>query len=272
MLVTEKPGLKWTELAPKIGSVLEAEVSTLLSEEAGAEIRSMLEQRGVVVVRELNLNDEQQVAFTKNLGPMATDVFKITMDKRINPLAEYTKGAFYWHIDGTTAEVPIFASIMSGRKLSNTGGQTEFSNTYAAYDDLPDSEKTALDKLRVVHMFETSQRYVNPEHTYADVQDWQRFPPNSLPLVWKHRSGRKSLVLGSTASHVEGMGVQESLALLTRLRDYATQPQFVYRHEWTVGDLVMWDNTGTMHRAIAYPHDSGRLMHRTTIQGDEPLS
>lgn len=151
-------------------------------------------------------------------------------------------------------------------------GQTEFSNTYAAWDDLPDAEKAALEKLKVVHMFEVSQRFVKPEPSWTELQAWQKFQPRTLPLVWTHRSGRKSLVLGSTASHVEGMDLREGWALLTRLRDYATQPQFVYRHEWRLGDLVIWDNTGTMHRALPYALDSGRLMHRTTVQGEEPFA
>jgi alpha-ketoglutarate-dependent taurine dioxygenase len=90
--------------------------------------------------------------------------------------------------------------------------------------------------------------------------------------VWTHRSGRKSLVLGSTASHIAGMDLREGWALLTRLRDWATQPQFVYRHEWTVGDMVIWDNSGTMHRATHYELSSGRMMHRTQIAGDEPIA
>ena len=272
MPLIEKTRLARTDLSPKIGSELKADVATLLSGEVGAEIRAILEQRGVVAFRELNLTDEQQVVFTQTLGPLAEKIFKISMDAREQPLFEYTKGAFFWHIDGTMSDVPIFASIMSCRRVSPVGGETEFANTYAAWDDLPPSEQKALEELRVAHMFEASQRMVNPEPSYATVQDWQRFAPHTIPLVWTHRSGRKSLVLGATASHVEGMSAQESFALLTRLREYATQPQFVYRHEWTVGDMVIWDNSGTMHRAMPYPHDSGRLMHRTTIQGDEPFA
>jgi alpha-ketoglutarate-dependent taurine dioxygenase len=272
MLVAEKSKLVRTDLSPRIGTEFEADIDTLVGGEVGAQIRAILEERGVVVFRELNLSDEQQEAFTATLGPVAEKIFKISMDKNEQPLFEYTKGAFFWHIDGTMSQVPIFASIMSGRRISPIGGQTEFANTYAAYDDLPEAEKEALGEIRVAHMFEASQRMVNPEPSYATVQDWQRFGPNVLPLVWTHRSGRKSLVLGATASHVVGMDPQESFALLARLREHATQPQFVYRHEWSVGDLVIWDNTGTMHRALAYPHDSGRLMHRTTIRGDEPFA
>lgn len=273
MLASSKPKLSATDLTPRIGSELRADIDALLSGEFAAEIRSILEQRGVVLFREINLTDEQQLAFTRTLGgAMEKEVFKISMDPKVNPVAEYTKGAFYWHIDGTMSDVPILASIMSGRRLALEGGETEFCNTYAAWDDLPESEKQALEKLKVVHMFEVSQRYVRPEPTYAELHAWQTFQPNTLPLVWTHRSGRKSLVLGSTASHVEGMDLREGWALLTRLREYATQPQFVYRHEWTVGDMLIWDNTGTMHRAMPYALDSGRLMHRTTIQGEEPFA
>jgi len=264
-----------TDLTPRIGSEIRADLATLMSGSKAQEIRRLLEERGVAAFREINLSDEQQVAFTKTLGQIVDEgennIYKITMDPAENAQAEYLKGAFYWHIDGTMSDVPILASIMSSRRLSPTGGQTEFSNTYAAYDDLPESEKKALEKLKVVHMLEVTQRYVNPEPTYAELRAWQKLLPRTLPLVWKHRSGRKSLVLGSTASHVEEMDLREGWALLTRLREWATQPQFVYRHEWKLGDLVIWDNTGTMHRALPYPLDSGRLMHRTKLHGEEPF-
>lgn len=267
-------GFERTDLTERIGSEIITDVDTLLSGTISDAIRELLEERGVVAFRELNLTDEQQIAFTKTLSTVSQsyEITRITMDPLENPRADYIKGAFYWHIDGTMLHTPIFASVMSARRLSQTGGQTEFANTYAAYDDLPEADKQALEDLKVVHMFETAQRYVTPEPSYQQLCDWQQHQPNVLPLVWTHRSGRKSLVLGSTASQIEGMEPRESSALLTRLRDWATQPQFVYRHEWTLGDLVIWDNTGTMHRALAYPLDSGRLMYRTQIAGDEAFT
>jgi alpha-ketoglutarate-dependent taurine dioxygenase len=75
-----------------------------------------------------------------------------------------------------------------------------------------------------------------------------------------------------TAQQVEGKDAMESEELLVRLRDWATQPRFSYRHTWAVGDMVIWDNTGTMHRALPYAHDSGRLMHRTKLEGEEPFA
>jgi alpha-ketoglutarate-dependent taurine dioxygenase len=270
--------LAWSvnALAPLIASEIRADIPTLLSGSHAGQIRELLEERGVVAFRKLNLTDQQQVTFTKTLGTIVDEgennIYKITMDTGENANAEYLRGAFYWHIDGTMSDIPVLASIMSARRLAPVGGETEFSNTYAAYDHLPAAEKEKLDSLRVVHSFEATQRYVKPEPSYAQLQDWQRRGSNTLPLVWKHRSGRKSLVLGSTASYVEGMSPEASSDLLCRLRDYATQPRFVYQHSWTVGDLVIWDNTGTMHRALPYAFDSGRMMHRTKLQGEEPFA
>ena len=95
---------------------------------------------------------------------------------------------------------------------------------------------------------------------------------SELPLVWSHRSGRKSLVLGCTAYQVTDMDFKAGTELLVKLREWATQPEFVYRHEWTVGDTVIWDNTGTMHRAIPYDPDCGRMMHRTKLEGEEAFA
>lgn len=264
------------DLEPRIGTAIHTDAETLLSGAFAKDIRVALESRGVIAFPGINLSDAEQVAFTRTLGQIVEEgegnIYKITMDPTENAQAEYLKGAFYWHIDGTMSDMPILASIMSAKRLSPVGGDTMFSNTYAAFDDLPESEQRALEKLNVVHMFEVTQRYVTPEPSWELLQSWQQFPPKTLPLVWKHRSGRKSLVLGSTASHVDGMDLQEGWALLTRLRDHATQPQFVYTHHWAIGDMVIWDNTGTMHKATAYPLDSGRMMHRTKLEGEEPFA
>lgn len=264
------------DLKPRIASELKVDKDVLLRGAVSAEICALLEQRGVVVVREINLSDAEQIAFTRTLGPTVdinkSGISKISIDPTESPRADYIRGAFFWHIDGTMLPEPIGAAVLTGRRLSPTGGDTEFCNTYAAYDDLSDADKTALETIKVVHTLEASQRYITPEPTFAELQEWQAFPDRVLPLVWKHRSGRKSLVLGCTASYVVGMNPRESTALLTRLRDWATQPQFVYQHKWKVGDMVIWDNSGTMHRATLYPLDSGRMMHRTQTAGVESIA
>jgi alpha-ketoglutarate-dependent taurine dioxygenase len=261
---------------PRTGAEIRLDRETLLSGREAETIRKVLEQRGVVFFRGLSITDEQQVQIARSLGKIVegegeAGIYKITLDEKVNKKADYLKGSMFWHFDGSLQPYPNLAAILRAVRLSSEGGQTEFCNTYAAYDDLPDAEKRAIASLRVVHSAVRSQFYVRPEMSYEELAMWQKAPTKSCPIVWTHRSGRKSLLLGATADYVEGLSVEESRALLARLRDWATRPQYVYRHEWQVGDLLIWDNTGTMHRALPYAVDSGRLMHRTILAGEEPL-
>lgn len=263
-------------IKPMIGAVVETDKEVLLSGHHAHKIRDMLEDRGVVVFPKVGFTDEEQVAFTRTLGKfvpeMHGDVLKLTMDKKINPQADYAKGAFFWHIDGTMQRVPLFASMLTARKLAPVGGNTEFCNTYAAWDALPEEDKQTLDGLQVVHSLVSAQLYVQPEPALEEFEGWAKLGTNQLPLVWTHESGRKSLVLGSTAEYIVGMDPVESRRLLIRLREWATQERFSLSHSWTVGDAVIWDNTGTMHRAMAYPLDCGRQMHRTKLEGEEAFA
>ncbi|AGP65426.1 taurine catabolism dioxygenase TauD/TfdA [Mycobacterium intracellulare subsp. yongonense 05-1390] len=274
-------GLSTTRLdvidcTPLIGSEIKTDFDTLLSGREAEAIRAILEQRGVVFFRGLQISDEQQVTIAKTIGSIVQNegeggIYKISLDTNVNQRAEYLKGSLFWHFDGSLQPYPNLATLLRAMKLSDSGGQTEFCNTYAAYEELPEADKAAIAGLRVVHSAERSQYYVRPEMSYEEIAFWQKSPTKSCPMVWTHRSGRKSLLLGATADYVVDLPVEESRALLARLRDWATQPRYVYRHEWQLGDLLIWDNTGTMHRALPYAADSGRLMHRTVLAGEEPL-
>jgi alpha-ketoglutarate-dependent taurine dioxygenase len=268
--------LEIVDCTTAIGSEIRTDLETLLGGREAENIRATLEQRGVIFFRGLQISDEQQVAIARTLGNIVQNegeggIYKISLDKNVNQRAEYLKGSMFWHFDGSLQPYPNLATLLRAMALSDSGGQTEFCNTYAAYEDLPDADKETIADLRVVHSAERSQYYVRPEMSYDEITFWQKSPTKSCPMVWTHQSGRKSLLLGATADYVIGLPVEESRALLARLRDWATQPQYVYRHEWQLGDLLMWDNTGTMHRALPYAVDSGRLMHRTVLAGEEPL-
>lgn len=147
-----------------------------------------------------------------------------------------------------------------------------FRELFLSDQDLPETERKALEGIKVRHALEATQRMVNPQPTLAELRRWRTRPSQSHPLVWHHRTGATSLVLGATSHYVEGMSPEDGAMLLCRLQDYATQDQYVYRHQWKVGDFLLWDNTGTMHRADSCPLDGKRLMHRTTLHGEEPLS
>jgi alpha-ketoglutarate-dependent taurine dioxygenase len=277
MAVMEQTRLAYREIKPHIGAEVLATRDALLSGVHAADLRQLLEQRGVLVFPEAGFGEDELVAFTRTLGAYAPDLpndraTPISIDPHSGTNADYTRASFFWHFDGFMNDVPIRASIMCAKALSPTGGETQFCNTYAAYEALPEERKAQLEGLRAVHALAGAQRALDPEPSYETFQQWLKVRRNTLPLVWKHRSGRESLVIGNTAVNVVGMDPLDGLELLVWLRDWATQERFRYGHAWRLGDAVMWDNTGTLHRVTPYPADSGRLMIRTKLAGEEPFA
>jgi len=237
-----------------------------------------LEENGVLVFPELHIDDATQVAFSKRLGRVEVfgkgelpEIFRVTLDPKNNRLAEYLRGTFDWHIDGLTENILIMATLLSAYAVASSGGETEFASTYAAYDDLTDHEKERFESVRVVHTLEAAQRLVNDDPSPEELATWRTRPPKEHPLVWTHRSGRRSLVLGATASHVVGMDLDQGRAFLDELRARATRPARVYGHECSVGEMVIWNNRGVLHPACRYDDASPRDMHRTTLFGEEPV-
>jgi len=275
MTVNTKP------LSDSVGAeVLDVDVDRMLHDETLAdECLDLLDRYGVLVFRELHLDDDTQVAFSRRLGPVervgrqadGAEIFRVTLDPAKNPAADYLKGTFDWHIDGMTDDIPIMATVLSAHEVAASGGDTEFASTYQAYEDLSADEQEKALGTRVVHSFLAAQKLSHPNASDADIEMWSKRPPKTHPLVWRHGNGRKSLVLGATTDHVEGMDVDDGKAYLAELLDRSTVPERVYRHEWAVGDLVIWDNRGVLHRATRYDPTSARDMHRTTIAGNEAV-
>jgi alpha-ketoglutarate-dependent taurine dioxygenase len=273
---------------PHIGGVVHVSKEHLFDKETIAAVQEALEERSVLIFPQMNLSASEQLAFTDKLGQRVNynqkapgsgtdgeeDVYTVTLDKQINTQPEYVLGTFFWHIDGVTIDQPLpKATLLTARKLSSTGGQTEFASTYAAYDNLPENEKEEFDKLRVVHKMEASMRPVFEAMSPEDLERWRNMSTvMTHPLVWKHESGRKSLVIGSHADAVVDQPIAHGRSLLVRLQEWAAQPDFSYRHFWKEGDLVIWDNCGCMHRVVPYDENSGRRMQRTTIAGEEKVA
>lgn len=262
-------------LSPHLG-VQVTGVGDLLDDALIGRCDEALKWRGVLLIRGLHLDDEAQLAFCRRLGRVVSlrgrEIFTVSLDPSKNPTAEYLKGTFHWHLDGTTDPTPVRATTLTARHVAMVGGGTEFASTYAAYENLPEKRRERYDGLRVVHSFEAAQRRANPEPTERELASWRTVPTQETPLVWKRRDGRRSLVIGATADHIVGMDPDESAELLEELLDWSTQERFRYTHEWEVGDFVMWDNTGMLHRALPYDPSSERTLHRTTIVGDEAFA
>jgi alpha-ketoglutarate-dependent sulfate ester dioxygenase len=274
-----------TKLSDSVGAeVTGLDPAHLASDDpVGETILDALEDNGVLVFRGLRLDPETQVAFCRRLGEVdhssdghhpVPGIYPITLDASKNSSAAYLKATFDWHIDGCTPigdDCPQKATVLSAVQVAEWGGETEFANSYAAYDALSDEEKVRFGALRVVHSLEASQRRITPDPTPEEVARWRSRRTHEHPLVWTHRSGRKSLVLGASADYVVGMDLEEGRALLSELLDRATVPENVYSHDWSVGDTVIWDNRGVLHRAAPYDPSSAREMLRTTVLGDEPI-
>ncbi len=256
-----------------------ADVATLLHDPlVPSWVLAALETHGALIFRGLHLDDTAQVAFSKRLGRVEVfgkgdhpEIFVVTLDPAKSRSAAYLKGTFDWHIDGMTEDIPIMATLLSARGVAAEGGETEFASSYMAFEDLTDEEKERLLQVRVVHSFEAAQLLHRPDPSPEERAMWRQRAPKEHPLVWTHDSGRRSLVVGATTDHVVGMEPAESRAFLDDLVIRSTRPERVYRHHWEVGDLVIWDNRGVLHRALPYDPASERDMHRTTLYGNEAI-
>jgi alpha-ketoglutarate-dependent taurine dioxygenase len=271
--------LETRKLSPTVGAeVLEVDGDRLLHDRALPDaLLEALEEHGVLLFPEIGIDDEEQVAFGRRLGDLVArpghpipEITAITQDPE-NPLAEYLRGNMQWHIDGAMDDIPCKAGILTARVMAPGDGATEFASTYAAFDHLTEKEKERIAGYRVIHALEATLRPMYPNPSQEQLADWRSRRSREHPLVWQHRSGRKSLLFGATADRVVGLDLEEGRALLADLLDRATRPERVLRHEWTVGDMVVWDNRGVIHRVTRYESSSTRELHRATVAGDEPV-
>ena len=270
-------------IKPGVGAIVRCGRKALFEPGAAARCLELIDKHGALVFPRLGLSDAEQLAFTDALGARvnftrdvpggdkdAKDVYTITLDPKINNEPEYVYGSWFWHLDGACMNIPMpRITMLSCRHPAPKGGETEFANTFAAYDALPEDEKKALEDLRVMHSVAAGVREIAAPETLNPVRREYR---HEHPLVFTHENGRKSLMIGYTADYIIGMNRAESRALLARLQDWAAQPAFSCRHSWQEGDFAMWNNRGVLHRALPYAADSGRKMNRTSVSGIVPAA
>ncbi|MEJ0072356.1 MAG: TauD/TfdA family dioxygenase [Pseudomonadota bacterium] len=256
-----------------------------------AEIEAAIHRHAVLIFPDQTIDDEQQIAFSGLFGPLESAAKRLlkgttarierqeiadvsNLDENNRVLAEndrrrlYSLGNRLWHTDASFRRIPARYSMLSARVIPPEGGETEFADMRAAYDELPAVMKTRIDGLVAEHSVWYSRGLVGT----FEVNEEERaaLPPVPQVLVRTHAgSKRRSLYLAAHAFRIRGLPDAEGKALLDELTEFATQPRFVYTHQWTVGDLVMWDNRCTMHRGRAYDDTRYRRdMHRTTVRDD----
>jgi len=281
----------------QVGPCLAAEVDGLdltrpLSPEAVAAIHAGMDTYAVLVFHDQKLDDEQQLVFTRSLGEIEhaigtslrapdelrlpttfADVSNLDKDQKVFARADrrrlFALGNRLWHSDSSFKAIPAKYSLLHARSVPSRGGNTEFADMRAAWDALDAETRAEVEDLVCEH----SQIFSRQQLGFTDFTDEERarFAPVRQRLVRTHPvTGRRSLYLSSHAGTILGWPVPEARAFLRDLVEHATQRQFVYAHRWRVGDLVMWDNRQTMHRARPFPAHEPRDMRRTTLAGDGP--
>ena len=271
------------------GEVEGADLTRPLTPEEVAAIHAGMDVHAVLVFHGQKLDDEQQLAFSRSLGELehaigtslrGPDEYRLpttfadvsNLDKEHKVFARddrrrlFAIGNRLWHSDSSFKPVPAKYSILHARSIPSKGGNTEFADMRTAYDALDAETRAEIEDLICEH----SQLFSRQQLGFTDFTDEERarFAPVRQRLVRTHPStGRKSLYLSSHAGSIVGWPVPEARAFLRDLVEHATQRQFVYAHRWEVGDLVMWDNRRTMHRARPFPAHEPRDMRRTTLVG-----
>jgi alpha-ketoglutarate-dependent taurine dioxygenase len=241
----------------------------------------------VLVFRDQDLDAQQQFDFTLNFGELENHVIRASdgahtplvhvvsnLDHAGEPtLTPNSHGNYFWHTDKSYHDIPSLTTLLHAKTLPPEGGDTQFANMHLGYERLSQTRKQQLHGLRVIHSWEASR--INTGNRPASEDEKRERPPVEHPLVRTHPdSGRKLLYLGAHTSHIVGMPGDEGKALLAELLDLCTQPDYIYTHRWSAGDLVMWDNRCLVHRALSN-YDMAhcpRVLHRTVVRGSKPYS
>ena len=254
-------------------------------------VEETMARYAVVVIRDQHIDDEQHLRFSRAFGPLELppnlgmssqrrrlrpelyDASNLDENGELlaadSPRRRYNRGNELFHTDSSFNDLPTKWSLLLAHVLPPTGGNTEFTDLRAVYADLPAATKTRLETLVAEHNLWHSRE----RGGFTAVTDEMKrlMPPVRHPVVRTAADGRRTLYIGAHASHIVGWPIDEGRALLQELATLAAEPRFVYAHQWRDGDLVIWDNRCTMHRAAAvddlrHPRD----LRRTTINEHGP--
>jgi alpha-ketoglutarate-dependent 2,4-dichlorophenoxyacetate dioxygenase len=274
------------------GDVSAIDISQKLSQEQVAAIEAGMDRYAVLVFRDQQLTDDQQLEFSRNFGELEVtlagqmakpedrrlgdrlelgDISNLTAQNELRAREDrsrmYALANRLWHSDASFRAVGAGYTLLHGRVIPQKGGNTEFADMRAAYDALDASMKAQVESLVCEHSIVFSREQIGFSD-YAPGNE-ERLRPVQHRLVITHPvSGRKSLYLSSHIGGIVGWPIPEARAFIRDLMEHATQRQFVYAHEWRVNDLVMWDNRTVMHRARPFNDlKEVRDLRRTSIKG-----
>lgn len=275
-----------------VAEVADVALGRPLAAEDLAAIRAAFTKYAVLVFPDQEFDDDSQLDFARNFGPLETTVFKARKDHKLrlhenmadvgNLDAEnrilktddrqrlYNLGNRLWHTDSSFKRLPAYCSMLHARSIPPIGGHTEFADMRAAYDALPEKTKQRIAGLVAEHSIMHSRAKLG----FADFDEGEREAFKPVPQVLVRRlqdSGRMSLYIASHIGAIRGMPDAEAKALVEELTAHATQRQFVHAHRWRVKDLVIWDDRCTMHRGMEFDDQRyARDMRRATVSDVAP--
>jgi taurine dioxygenase len=281
-----------TTLKPKSATLTVRPLSPALGAEiSGVDLRESLDnalkqqfldvwhQHLVILLRGQTLDEDQQVRFAETFGPPARLtsgrtysakhpsvmlISNIRQDGK--PIGALPDGEMHFHTDQCHQATPAKATMLYAIEIPSKGGDTLFSNAYAAYETLPADIKARIAGRRALNAYEKDTTVRTTSYENAGSSHWH-------PVVRTHpATGRKALYVNRLMTHeIEGLPREESDAVLQFLFDHQEQPQFVYGHVWRPGDLLMWDNRCTLHARTDFSAGERRLLRRVTIMGETPV-
>jgi taurine dioxygenase len=271
------------KLHPSLGAqITGVDLSKPVDADTAAAIRKAFDDNIVIVVRNQNLNEEQQLAAAQMFGKVAyrrrplvgdgpggdfdTPFMMVTnIVENGKPIGAFGDGEMWFHHDTSYYPEPHRATLLYAMKLTSWGGETCFSNMYAAYDNIPRALRDRLEGRRVLQMHDYKRR----ERLNVETADLSKIRHNWQPLfITHHATGKKALYVSRLMSaKIEGLSHEESEAALEQLFDISEDPAIVYEHKWALGDMVIWDNWCSIHARKDFPREEPRLMRRLTIEG-----
>ncbi len=251
------------------------------------EVRALFEEHSALLFRNQKITDAQHVELAKLFGPIedrqaderkpeetftVPRVSNVTEDGTVQDATDLKtldlKANFLWHSDSTFLPVPALTNILIARVVTHEGGATELASTRAAWAEMPEALKARIRGRGIWHRYSHSRAKISPE--LATLAKFNKWSDQHWQSVWTNpANGREALYIASHAFRVDGYDDTESEALLEELTEFATRPEFLYRHQWQVGDVLIWDQRAVMHRGTPWPYDQPRTLSSICVSVSE---
>lgn len=273
-----------TPLTPHMGAVVDGvDLSSPMSDEVFAAVREAFLHHLLLVFRGQRLEPEELIAFSSRFGEIDVhprnvptsgypEIRVLSNIGENGELLPADEGPQNWHSELSYTPKPSSASVLYCVEIPDVGGGTEFANMRAAFEAMPEETRSDLAGKFAVH--DRNWRFVRryPDRPAPTAEEIARVPPTEQPIVRTHpETGRPALyIYDNVVSHIVGKSEEESRPIIQQIEAFATSPAFVYRHDWRVGDLVLWDDRCLLHRSLDHESRFRRVMLRTLVHGDRP--